>query len=99
MSQGEFYTSVGIAKPYFYDLLTASPPPIELQNKMLFILDQKLGSNAERTAKFYDLAAAGRKEIPADISKMIIENPHKINEVRAGLAAILSQNNRITTKG
>ena len=28
ISQEEFYTAVGIKKPYFYDLLTASPPPI-----------------------------------------------------------------------
>ena len=35
MSQEEFYTAVGIAKPYFYDILTASPPPIDLQNRMV----------------------------------------------------------------
>mgnify|MGYP002514270819 CR=1 FL=1 len=27
MSQEEFYNKVGIRKPYFYDLLTSSPPP------------------------------------------------------------------------
>ena len=28
MVQEEFYTAVGIKKPYFYDILTGSPPPL-----------------------------------------------------------------------
>ena len=32
MLQEEFYTAVGIKKPYFYDLLTATPPPTALQD-------------------------------------------------------------------
>ena len=43
MSQEEFYNAVKIKKPYFYDLLTASPPPIDLQNRMLAVLDEKTG--------------------------------------------------------
>ena len=35
MSQEEFYTAVGIKKPYFYDLLTATPPPTVLQDKCI----------------------------------------------------------------
>lgn len=91
MSQEEFYTAVGIAKPYFYDLLTLSPPPIETQNKMISVLNKKLGFDAERTSRIYDLAAIGRKEIPADIAKLIVDNPQRIKEVRSGLTAILSK--------
>ena len=46
MSQEEFYNAVGIKKPYFYDLLTATPPPIELQDRMLAVLDGKTGADA-----------------------------------------------------
>lgn len=90
MSQEEFYTAVGIAKPYFYDILTASPPPIDLQNRMLSVLNTKTGENSERTNTFYDLAAKERKEIPADILKLIIDNPQKMGEIRAELIALLS---------
>ena len=89
MSQEEFYTAVGIAKPYFYDMLISSPPSTEIQNKMISLFNQKLGFDLERTAAFYDLAAAGRKEIPADIAKLIVDNPEKMKEVRSGLANIL----------
>ncbi len=93
MSQEEFYTAVGIAKPYFYDLLTASPPPIAIQNKMASVFDKKLGVDAERTAMLYDLAAAGRKEIPADIVKLIVDNPEKVKEVRSCIASIFYKQN------
>ena len=89
MSQEEFYNSVGIKKPYFYDLLTASPPPVDLQNRMLDVLDDKSGRDEERTRKFYDLAAKGRNEIPADIVKMISDNPQKAGEIRAELIKLL----------
>lgn len=71
ISQEEFYTAVGIKKPYFYDLLTAAPPPIALQDKMLAVLDVKTGMNDNRRRKLYDLAAMGRGEIPADIVVLI----------------------------
>lgn len=90
MSQEEFYTAVGIAKPYFYDILTASPPPIDLQNRMLHVLNAKTGEDSERTSMFYDLAAKERKEIPADIRKLIIDNPQKMREIRSELIALLS---------
>lgn len=93
MSQEEFYTTVGITKPYFYDLLISSPPSIDIQNKMISVFNQKLGIDAERNAEFFDLAAAGRKEIPADIAKLIADNPQKMKEVRSGLASILHPNN------
>ncbi len=90
LSQEEFYNSVGIKKPYFYDLLTATPPPIDLQNRMLAVLDGKSGKNEERTRRFYDLAAKGRNEIPGDIVKMITDNPQKIGEIRTELISLLS---------
>lgn len=91
MSQEEFYKAVGIRKPYFYDLLTASPPPSDLQNRMLSVFDEKTGVNDERRYKFYDLAAEGRGEIPADIAKLITDNPEKLYEIRQELKKLLSK--------
>ena len=89
MSQEEFYNAAGIKKPYFYDILTASPPPIDLQNRMLAVLDEKTGVNLERRNTLYDLAAAGRKEIPADILKLISEHPKELTQIRTALANLL----------
>ncbi len=90
ISQEEFYTAVGIKKPYFYDLLTASPPPIELQNRMLDALESKTGTDNERRIKLYDLAAQGRGEIPADISALIKEHPDDLDRIRTALTALLT---------
>lgn len=90
MSQEEFYNSVGIKKPYFYDLLTASPPPVDLQDKMLAVLDNKTGEDVERRRKLYDLAAAGRDEIPADIAKLIAGHPAKLAIIRETLTTLLA---------
>ena len=62
MSQHEFYTALGITKPYFYDILSGrvNPPPPELQFKAMEIL--KADSTARKL--FFDLAAKGRKDMP-----------------------------------
>lgn len=90
MSQQEFYDAVGIKKPYFYDILKASPPPVDIQNKMLTVLEKKSGVDIERRNKFYNIAAEGRGEIPADIAKLIIDNPSKLDEIREGLMTLLA---------
>lgn len=94
MSQEEFYNAVGIKKPYFYDLLTAAPPPVDLQNRMLSVLDATTGMNAERRCTFYDLAAQGRGEIPADIASMIVDHPDDVETVRKLLTQHLQSKNK-----
>lgn len=71
MSQESFYNTVGIAKPTFYGLITAAPPPPELQYRMLSVLEEKTGKDTVRRNKLLDLAAQGRNEIPADIDALI----------------------------
>ena len=90
MTQEEFYTAVGIKKPYFYDLLTASPPPIDLQNRMLDVLESKTNTDNDRRIRFYDLAAQGRGEIPADIAKIISNHPLELDRIRSTLTALFS---------
>lgn len=84
ISQSDFYVAVGITKPYFYDILSgkANPPPPEVQFKMLenLVLDDQ-----QRNA-FLDLAAEGRREVPADIALHIMNNPENVDRVRRLLA-------------
>lgn len=88
MSQEEFYNAVGIKKPYFYDLLTSSPPPVDLQIRMLSVLDSKTGEDESRKKMFYNLAAQGRNEIPADIAKLITDHPKELDRIREALTML-----------
>ena len=90
MSQEEFYHAVGIKKPYFYDLLTATPPPTELKARMLAVLDSATGKDNARRHKFYDLAAQGRYEIPADIARLIADLPLELDNIREILTKMLA---------
>ena len=80
MRQFDFYTEVGITKPYFYDILSGkvNPPPPDIQYKMLDTL--KADALTRRT--FLNLAAQGRDEGPADIAAKIKANPKKLDAVR-----------------
>ena len=90
ITQEEFYTAVGIKKPYFYDWLAATPPPVELQDKIAAVFDEKAGVDTGRRQKIYELAAEGRGEIPADIVKLIRDNPDKLDLIRTGLTELLA---------
>lgn len=89
ISQSEFYLSVGITKPYFYDILSGkvNPPPPDVQYKMLDRL--KIGKEAK--IEFLNLAAKGRGEIPADIARIIEEHPEKLDEFRAVLINMIAK--------
>ncbi|MBQ6468184.1 MAG: hypothetical protein IJJ61_09595 [Clostridia bacterium] len=71
-SNYEFYTQLGIAKPYFYEIIgdRTNPPPPEKQFAILKLLnvDKKTEEN------FFNLAAEARDEVPADIAKYLKEN-------------------------
>ena len=82
MSQEKFYSEAEIAKPYFYDILTGSPPPLEVQNKMLSVLEKQTGIDKERRNAFFNLAAKNRNEIPADIAELIKAHPDDWDEIR-----------------
>ena len=89
LSQSEFYSAVGITKPYFYDILSGkiNPPPPDIQYKML----EHLNINERQRIEFLNLAAKARGEIPADITKLIEEHPDELDEIRATLKGLLSK--------
>ena len=80
MTQTQFYCLLGIKKPYFYEIVSGrvSPPPYPLQFKALEIL------NADEKTKilFFDKAAQGRNELPADVAMELSNNPQMINSIR-----------------
>ena len=80
MTQVEFYTALGIKKPYFYDILSGhtNPPPYLLQRRAMDILHP----NETAREKFYDLAAKDRKELPADIAQFLEKHPEILLELR-----------------
>lgn len=89
ITQAAFYAAVGITKPYFYDILSGkiNPPPPEVQYKML----EQLELDEAQRAAFFDLAAEGRGEVPADIAKLILEHPERREDVRSNLGRLLSR--------
>ncbi len=85
MFKSDFYTAVGIKKPYFYEILTNSPPPQDTLEAIISVIEDKLGPNEQRRHKLYDLAAKCRKEIPADINDMIKAQPENWEMIRSAL--------------
>lgn len=83
MTQTEFYTQWGIKKPYFYDIIggRVSPPPYPLQYKAMEILQ----SDSKTREEFFDIAAKGRKELPADIAELVYDNPIALKNIRKNI--------------
>lgn len=88
LSQAEFYSAIEITKPYFYDILSGkvNPPPSKVQYKML----EHLKVDELQRNEFFNLAAKGRQEIPADIAKLILENPEKIENIRENIKTMFN---------
>ena len=91
MTQSAFYEAVEITKPYFYDILSGkvNPPPPEIQYKML----ANLNVDEKEKREFFNLAAEGRGEIPADIATMISTHPKELDDIRTALTTLLSKRN------
>lgn len=89
LTQVDFYRQLGIKKPYFYDIISGrvNPPPPHLQFKAMGILQ----SNEETKAHFFNLAAKERGELPADISKIIADNPKAIQEIRNDYGLLINK--------
>lgn len=87
-----FYQKVGIAKPYFYEIISgkAAPPPPKMQYK---ILDHLETITEYQRKRFLDLAAAGRGEVSADIAEIIMRHPENLDSVRDALNLLFLEEN------
>lgn len=83
MTQNEFYTALGIKKPYFYDIVSGrtNPPPYPLQLKVVEILSV----DEDARERFFDLATQGRNELPADIAQYVTDNPRVLKDIRKNM--------------
>ena len=90
MYQTDFITAVGIARPYFYNILTGSPPPRDTLEKMYGVLEKKLPPDDTRHHMFMNLAAKCRGEIPSDIEEMIRLHPEQWDDIRVALTQMLT---------
>ncbi len=89
MSQADFIAEVGIARPYFYDILKGSPPPKKTLDKMIAVLDNRLSLDEDAHDTLMNLAATCRGEIPADIQELIKAHPEQWNIIRKTLSEML----------
>ena len=92
MSQFDFYTEAGIAKPYFYDMLSGrtNPPPRETLERMIDVLEKRLPPEKKLRTGLYAQAAITRGEIPCDINDMIREHPECWDSIRQSLVTMLA---------
>lgn len=83
LTQTDFYTQLGIKKPYFYDIVSGrtNPFPPHLQFKAVEILH----ADEQAAERFFNMAAKERGELPADITQMVSDNPEAINSIRKSL--------------
>ena len=80
MTQADFCKELGKKKPYFYDFIRekSNPPPQDVQLKIIEILQPK-----ERDKiKLLNLASELRNELPADITKFLLNNKKEYDEIR-----------------
>lgn len=81
----EFRTLLGVSKAYLNDVETDAcrPPTPEVQIKMIGILCGKKELTQQQKSTFYSFAAAGRGELPADITRFLTVNDGALQEIRA----------------
>ena len=92
MSQFDFYSEAGIAKPYFYDILSGrtNPPPRDTLERMIDVLEKRIPLDKKHRTIFINRAAISRGEIPCDISDMILGHPELWDSLRDILNAMLA---------
>lgn len=82
MTKVQFYTQLGITKPYFYDIITGkvNPPPPERQIEIVKILKP----TKEQIILLFNAAADERNEVPVDVAKQL-ENADVITKLRENI--------------
>lgn len=82
MTKVQFYTQLGITKPYFYDIITGkvNPPPYERQIEIVKILKP----TKEQMILLFNAAAIERNEVPVDVVQQL-KNVDVITKLRANI--------------
>lgn len=90
LNQSDFIEEVQMARPYFYNILTGTPPSQDVLEKIFVVLNKHLPADEKRRGVLFDKAAKCRGEIPADINDLIKEHPDEWDSIRAALTKMLS---------
>lgn len=79
-----FRSQLNISKAYLNDIETGhiKPPPNGVQKEIIEVLNKAKPLTDEELGSLYDLAAKQRGELPADIVKLLNNNPNIIKELR-----------------
>ena len=90
LSQSAFIEEAQMARPYFYNILTGTPPSQDVLEKIVTVLNNHLPHDENRRGVLFDKAAKCRGEIPADINDLIKEHPDEWDSIRIALTQMLS---------
>ena len=90
LTQSAFIEEAQIARPYFYNILTGTPPSQDVLEKIVTVLNKHLPQDDNRRGVLFDKAAKCRGEIPADINDLIKEHPDEWDSIRIALSQMLS---------
>ncbi len=84
ISFDDFRIALGVTKTYLNDVETdfVRPPTPKMQIAMVQVLSSKQPVAREDLRKLFDLAAAARKELPADVYFYLANNPSAVDDVR-----------------
>ena len=83
-SQSEFARRINVSRTYLFDLLNrVKPPAPEMQEKIVAVLELK----GQEKEEFFNITAAGRKEIPKDIFDYLFNNTDEIAAIRERMRA------------
>ena len=79
-SQSEFAKQISVSRTYLFDLLNGrvKPPAPEMQEKIIAVL----GLSDNEKDEFYNVTAAGRKEIPKDVFDYLYDNEQELAAIR-----------------
>ena len=79
-SQSEFARRINVSRTYLFDLLNGrvKPPAPEMQEKIVSVL----ALTGKEKEEFFNITAAGRKEIPKDIFDYLFNNADEIAVIR-----------------
>lgn len=79
-----FRNFLGVSKAYLNDVESDAcrPPTPEVQIRMLSLLSESKKLTSEQMARFYSLAAEGRDELPADVSKFLESDDGAMRTIR-----------------
>lgn len=88
LSYNKIATALEVSKPYIYDIEQGNnKPPLDYSKLNAWAEVLEL-TRANSRNKLFDLSVEGRKMVPPDITKAILENP----KIKAAIRSVIKNN-------